>query len=401
MIEIGDSNLVRRLKDIYPSIGADPEFFIMSIKGKKIIESNKILPKGGLLLSLDKSRCTIDGVQAEINPSPRGCRQGAGEEYKRIFNKLALALSEKKVTMCLKSMIHFTQEELDELSDDSKKFGCAPSINYYTNKESVITANPDVYGHRSAGGHIHLGANEDSKLFLCIREKPKLIIRLLDLVLGNTCVMLDRDPNQKERRTVYGRAGEYRLPTHGIEYRTLSNFWIKNYHLMDMVYGFARLGLCIAYNIFEDERNYPKTKSSFREVLKASNKKDVQKAINNNDFDLAKRNWDEIKHILVSMIPSTYFNRFPINVDHLDAFEHFIDKGLDYWFKDDLLTHWTERLTCIYRSGWESFLRFVVTADMENNGNIEWSIGSNGLSVVVKRPIIEMSDNNTNTGVLS
>jgi len=370
------------LRAVTPSIGADPEFFITSIDGKKIIESNKVLPKNGISFSSSQyssaSRCTIDGVQAEINPKPFTCRQGAGKEYKFIFKKLVNTLSEKKVTMCLESMIHFSQEELDNLSDDSKKFGCEPSLNYYTGKESKITVNPNVYGFRSAGGHIHLGGL--SSLF--INKEHKLIIKILDLILGNTCVMLDRDSNQVERRTVYGRAGEYRLPSHGIEYRTLSNFWIKNYQLMAMVYGLARLGITIAYNIYSDELKPLSGKSCFRELLRASNKKDVQEAINNNDFDLAKKNWDKIKHILVSMIPSTNLSRYPINSEYLDVFEHFIDKGLYYWFKDDLLTHWTKKLKTISGVGWELFLKNVVRKDIAYNGKIRWSITSCGFRVV-------------------
>jgi len=373
---------MKPLRFIYPTIGADPEFFITSIDRKKIIESNKIIPKSGLLISSSSSKCTIDGVQAEINPSPYSCREAAGREYQRIFRKLVNALSEKKATMSLKSMVHFTQEELDELSDESKKFGCDPSRNYYTNKKSVIKANPEVYGYRSAGGHIHLGGGGNIELCLCIKKKPKLIVRLLDLILGNTCVMLDRDPNQIERRTVYGRAGEYRLPKHGIEYRTLSNFWIKNYHLMSMVYGFARLSLCIAYNIYIDELECKKRNSCYRDILKASNKWDVQKAIDNNDFDLARMNWDKIKHILVSMTGRS-FGLYPISSTYLDAFEHFIDKGLDYWFKDDLLTHWTKQLKSIYRSGWESFLSRIVLDDIKHKGNITWVITSDsGLKVI-------------------
>jgi len=364
---------------ITPSIGADPEFFIASKKGK-IIESNEIIPDNGLILN-SSSKCTQDGVQAEINPSPKTCRQGAGSAYKNIFKSLAEVLNDKKIVLLSEGMIHLTQEELDRLSDKSKEFGCAPSINYYTGKESVIKANPNVYGYRSAGGHIHLGANPTSDLGRCMRKRPKLVIRLLDLILGNTCVMIDRDPNQVERRKVYGRAGEYRLPRHGIEYRTLSNFWIRSYQLMSMVYGFARLGLTVAYNIYHDELGSNSTKSCFREILKHVKKRDVRRAINNNDFNLAKKNWNNIKDILVSMMHPEDFGHFPINSKYLDSFEHFINKGLDYWFKDDILTHWTKNLRNINYVGWENFLSKIVTKDMECNGKISWSIVSGGFHI--------------------
>lgn len=374
---------MKKLTSVRPQIGADPEFFITSSTNGKIIESNKIIPKNGLIVSANSigtSKCTIDGLQAEINPNPHSCREGACSDYINIFTKLAKSLNEQKANLCLKGMIHITPEELLKLSDDSKKFGCKPSINNYTNKESVITVNPEVYEYRSAGGHIHIGGGSSTRLTSCIKKNPKLIIEILDLVLGNTCVMIDRNSNQVERRRVYGRAGEYRLPKHGIEYRTLSNFWIMNSQLMNMVYGFARLGFCIAVNIHDDEKD-SKKKSVFRELLDASNKKNVQKAINYNDFYLAKSNWDNIKHTLVSMIPDCELNHYPINSDYLKCFEYFIARGLDYWFTEDCLTHWTKTLPKCYDCGWENFLMKVVREDLDTKGNILWKMGKEGFII--------------------
>jgi len=380
---------MKKLQYISPTIGADPEFFITSKEGK-IIESSKVIPKGGLSLDSSTSKCTRDGVQAELNPRPKSCRQGAATTYMNMFKSLATNLNTKKVNMCSDSMIHLSQEELDELSKESRVFGCEPSRNYYTGKKSVISANPSVYGYRSAGGHIHLGYNNYDNLHACMKKEYKLIIKILDLVLGNTCVMIDRDENQVERRTVYGRAGEYRLPSHGIEYRTLSNFWLRSYQLMSMVYGFARLGLCIAYSIYDDERKPSVKKSCFREILDVSDEKNIEKAINNNDFDLAKENWNKIKDILVSMTPDNYFGSFPICKKYLHEFEHFIDKGLDYWFKDDILTHWTQNLKTIYGAGWERFLKIVVADDIKHNGYIEWSINSTGFRIdILPKPKVE------------
>lgn len=402
----GDSYMKRLEKDISPSIGADPEFFIASHKDGKIVEANKVIPKNGLVIRDPNgydtnNKCTIDGVQAEINPNPHSCRQGCAREYIKIFTKLADTLSANGTILHHKSMIHLTKKELEELSEESKRFGCAPSLNLYTNEESKITVDPSVYGYRSAGGHIHLGGGD---IQFCTERDPKLVVRLLDLILGNTCVMIDRDPNQIERRKVYGRAGEYRLPSYGLEYRTLSNFWLRCYPLMSMVYGFARLGAGIAYNIIRDEYKTLKRdsygykyedylskpngkESEYREILKVSNESNIEKAISTNDFDLAKENWDNIKHILMDMLPrhGATVSHDPLNIDYLEAFEHFIDKGIDYWFKDDdIIKHWTKTLRGVSNKGWESFLRRVVTADMENNGNIEWEYGAGRLIIKVK-----------------
>ena len=78
-----------------------------------------------------------------------------------------------------------------------------------------------------------------------LHEDPLLAVKILDIVVGNTCVIMDRAPSQVERRKVYGRAGEYRLPAHGIEYRTLSNFWLRSYQLTHLVFSLARFAINI------------------------------------------------------------------------------------------------------------------------------------------------------------
>jgi len=277
-------------------------------------------------------------------------------------------------------MIHLSKEDLDKMSKEAREFGCAPSRNNYTGKESVIKVNPSKYGYRSAGGHVHLGASKTSDLGKCLRSETKLVVQILDYVLGNTCVMMDRDPSQIERRKVYGRAGEYRLPKHGLEYRTLSNFWIRSFQLMHMVYGFARLCSAIGFNIYRDEkRSYvDKGESDYRTFLKKVDKKDVERAINQNDFDLAKSNWDDMKDSLLDMIPKNWFGYAPISSEYLKEFEYFIDKGIDHWFKDDPLTHWTKNLKAISGVGWENFLHYVVRKDIKCKGKVAWHITRSG-----------------------
>jgi len=399
----------RLIETISPLIGADPEFFFS--KRGKIVESNKIIPKDGLIEDYDYfngidltklSKCTVDGVQAELNPRARTCRQGCAREYISLFKKLQQVMTDKKIDFCSKSVIHLSDKELLKLSEESRVFGCEPSINNYTNKESEISVNPNIYGLRSAGGHIHIGARDFSDLKECINTHHRMLVKILDLVLGNTCVMIDRDPNQKERRKVYGKAGEYRLPEHGLEYRTLSNFWLRSYQTMSMIYGFTRLAVSIGYNIWYEEnycswhrKKYPNSnnipkdvdRSDFRDFLENVNEDDVKQAINENDFDLAKENWDKIKYDLVDMVGDR-FGVFPISRDTLGAFEHFIEKGLDYWFKEDIIKHWTS-LNNAYGFGWESFLKDVVKEHLRYNGFVTWryKMFGNGFEVIPKAPL--------------
>jgi len=74
---------------------------------------------------------------------------------------------------------------------------------------------------RSAGGHIHVETSLDKAA----------VIRAMDLFLGVPSLILDSKGGM--RRQLYGKAGAYRPKSYGVEYRTLSNFWIfKTIHAM-------------------------------------------------------------------------------------------------------------------------------------------------------------------------
>ena len=55
----------------------------------------------------------------------------------------------------------------------------------------------------------------------------------MDLFLGCPSIILDKD---NKRRELYGKAGAYRNKPYGVEYRTLSNFWLTSSKLMQWVY---------------------------------------------------------------------------------------------------------------------------------------------------------------------
>lgn len=356
------------LEKLMPTLGCDPEFFFTN-KGK-ILEASSVLPKEGFKYeTYTKSKFVIDGVQAELNPNSNTCIANLANEIRRAFERLKLdVLDKQKVDLSFEGVIKFSEDDMLHLNEESKKFGCAPSKNLYTRRDSIITVNPATYQYRSAGGHIHIGSNYPTdELVIFLHAKPRLAVRLLDLVCGNTCVLVDRDPSQVERRKVYGRAGEYRLPKHGLEYRTLSNFWLHSYQMMSLAFGLARTAITIGFDIYKYEKLYPDKRSRFRKILTLVNRKDVANAINNNDFDLAKKNFDKIKKYLVSIENDDY--HYPISKDSLDAFEYFVKKGMKYWFKEDPLTHWLN-IPEGHNTGWGAFCTKVVAPEMKLTNEI-------------------------------
>lgn len=376
-------------------IGADPEFFFENKKSGAVVGSEKVLPAEGLsgnpngvyqhrlgyeIVDDRKkilSKFVVDGVQAELNPNPSTCRALFGNEIARCFRQLRDELLKKhpEIAVSFAPMVKLSQEELDSLSESSKIFGCAPSANIYVkgpDKTSQIKADPKKYLGRSAGGHIHLGngyfayllpANEktyrsddrESSYQRAVRTEKALkgdvetMVKLLDIIVGNTCVLIDRDPSNAERRKNYGRAGEHRVKEYGLEYRTISNFWLRSYPLMSFVTGMCRIAVLIAEQS-TDTNNYVKA------LLNAVNMDDVTKAINENDFNLAHANFKKIEPILLQATKGSYLHAsHPIHESTIKLFHTFVAYGIDHWFKQDPMEHWCN-LPDGHGCGFEAFL---------------------------------------------
>jgi hypothetical protein len=121
--------------------------------------------------------------------------------------------------------------------DEHVTFGCMPSLNVYGHKG--LTAHGREVPFRSAGGHIHFGIGPRTK------KTTANIVKALDSILGVACVSLFAGYDNPSRRLMYGLAGEYRLPPHGLEYRVLSNAWMIHPLITNIVFDLSRKALKI------------------------------------------------------------------------------------------------------------------------------------------------------------
>ena len=135
-------------------------------------------------------------------------------------------------------------------------FGCEPDLNAWTGKENMKPRPPHKY-MRSAGGHVHVETQKD----------PSSVIKAMDLFLGVPSVLMDEG---EDRKKLYGSAGAHRVKPYGVEYRTLSNFWIFDDRLIKWVWDNTERALASDIDL-------------------SSCAKDIIKAINKNDKVLAKQ----------------------------------------------------------------------------------------------------------------
>ena len=110
-------------------------------------------------------------------------------------------------------------------SDNSKVFGCDPDLSAWNGMPNRTPSMSKAGNMRTCGGHIHVGVEGVDK---------RDLVKWMDVLLGMPSLFMDDD---RKRRTLYGKAGSYRDKPYGVEYRALSNFWIKSHDGLEWAYN--------------------------------------------------------------------------------------------------------------------------------------------------------------------
>jgi len=113
---------------------------------------------------------------------------------------------------------------------------------------------------RSAGGHVHIETSLNKRH----------VIQACDLFLGVPSVLMD---DGEMRKQLYGKAGCFRPKPYGVEYRTLSNFWIFKKKYIEWVW--RNTGRALKFIETMDPK----------EMMFLGN--EIRQAINKNDKNLA------------------------------------------------------------------------------------------------------------------
>lgn len=324
------------------SFGSDPEIFFA--KNGSIIGAEKVIPENGLVKThaYTNHRVVLDGVQAELHPMVASVVSQHAMSIAHCFDAISTKLSKMTkdgIQVSFAQVVQVDAAELATLSDAARILGCMPSFNFYKARPIRVKAD---FPMRSAAGHIHLGLS--APIYKTWDPNPmdyrKALVPLLDILVGNTGVMLDRDPLARERRKLYGHAGEFRLPDHGLEYRTPSNFWLKGgYGIMELIFGLASTAVAIlTTSLNEAEKgNDPES-----ELAKLVDLKTFQSAIERNDAKLAWKNWQSIRPFMAAHVPEN--KGFPIHTGNLDKIDKFLDIAgqdkLTPFLPPDPVSHW-------------------------------------------------------------
>lgn len=234
---------IKNLGRVVSQQGSDPEIFVVNKDGN-VIPAFKFLKdkKDPNRIPGTNQPLFWDGFQAEFNLPVFSCLdQTVGSVRASLMELKRLAQEYDKdarltIVPTLEVMPHMLRDEKEE----HVQFGCMPSKNAYGMK-GVQADGRDVT-LRSSGGHIHLELDSKQK------KRVEEYVKALDAILGVACVSMFGQFDDPRRRQYYGLAGEYRTPSHGLEYRPLSNVWMCHPTAMYIVFELARKVITLVDN---------------------------------------------------------------------------------------------------------------------------------------------------------
>ena len=205
------------------TLGTDPELFYSN--GSKIVAVPDFLDDE--FMEEDDFNFFADNALLEYNTRVVTSKDEFVKHNREVYDFIANFM-EKNHNLYPSMAIDHTFESSELTHPLCEEFGCQPDMNAYKGKENPKPDITKVGGYRVAGGHIHIGYQNEKK------STSLLLIKNLDATLGAWSVLKEA-PNS--RRQQYGQAGSYRrLEGIKVEYRTLSNFWIHDDKAAELVF---------------------------------------------------------------------------------------------------------------------------------------------------------------------
>ncbi len=209
------------------TLGADPELFLMKdgspVTPKGLIQGSKKFPQ-----PVNNGSIQMDGTAAEFNIDPSFTPEQFSKNIDEVLNQLL------SITDCTYDTVvtrHWGVEALSKMSRDEVELGCDPDYNAYTLKKNPRPSSKVDF--RTAGGHIHVGFVDDGDESEGYKNFLSPLVKILDEQIGVPSLFWDGD---KERRTLYGKAGAYRPKPFGVEYRSLSNAWVPHVDVREFLF---------------------------------------------------------------------------------------------------------------------------------------------------------------------
>lgn len=219
------------------TVGADPEAFVSKLPRNSFVSADGLIPgTKSEPYKVVNGAVQVDGMAAEFNIDPAGTAEQFVSNLLSVISQLGKMLPADH-SLSFVPVASFSRKVWDEVSETAKELGCDPDFNAYTGNVNPRPDGDRLY--RTAAGHVHVGWTEGmdptdpGHITAC-----RMLARQMDFYLGVPALLIDSD---HKRRSLYGAAGAFRIKPYGVEYRVLSNAWLKDPELMTWVFNNTKL----------------------------------------------------------------------------------------------------------------------------------------------------------------
>lgn len=212
-------------------VGADPELF-MTKDGKFVSAHGAVPGDKKNPFKVNKGAVQVDGMALEFNIDP------AKDEKEFITNlQTVMGVLKEMVPgyeLSAVPVADFDEAVMKAQPLEALELGCEPDFNAWEGGAVNPRPNGEV-NFRTGAGHVHIGwgqdfdINDPNHIEACC-----MVAKQLDYYLGLGSLLYDEAG--VKRRVMYGAPGCYRPKPYGVEYRVLSNAWLKDEKLMAWVY---------------------------------------------------------------------------------------------------------------------------------------------------------------------
>jgi len=225
-------------------LGSDPEVFVKDKKTRRFVGAYGMTDgtKRNPAPLAHNIRVQVDGMALEFNTNPSSGPVHFARVVARARRELNCLIERQgDYRIVVQPTVEFDEEAWADAPDVAKVLGCEPDYNAWT---MDVNERPDAdVTFRTGGGHLHMGWGAAFELDDRFLKVCGGFTREQDVTNGVASVLYDTDVG---RRELYGRAGAFRPKHYGMEYRTLSNSWVRNKELSTYV---ARQSFVAASNM--------------------------------------------------------------------------------------------------------------------------------------------------------
>lgn len=291
------------------TFGSDPEFMLQDDSGEFRSAIGIVKGTKEKRLRLGEHEAYYDNVLAEVAIKPGSSKEEVVQNFRDCFNQLSNLVNPLRLTILPAGK--YPDEEVQHR--DAQKFGCDADFCAYT---LSVNAAPPVPpdGFRTAGGHIHIGFEGGVGEELDTDWKRLWIVRMLDLFLGVPSIFMDNSKEAIVRRELYGKAGCHRrCVDYGVEYRSMSNFWLASPNLVEMVYDISKF--CVDIVLNENHEDF---------WDKQYDPEELSETINNGDMETANK---KFMPILKNSFPKDLMKQIELEIERDKPYNFYNEWG--------------------------------------------------------------------------